>query len=201
MSTRKDFIIRVRLTKEEFEALKKIAEANKTSVSELVRRALKTLQPATEEESSVDPEQQVHDDGHNGSVSIIDKDDLFTLAIADRLLTMLALHGKEVIRFDEIRAYLKTIKPAIFPHQEQNIVYMLQGLGILKPIGNVPLVTDGKRRTGLFKICLPEDALLNGLASIILKQYQHNNGHELRNNNVYILPTHSYMWHDSGAKT
>jgi hypothetical protein len=191
MSERKSLILRVRITQQEFESLKKIAEANNVSVSEVVRRALRMFREG-EEEAGAEAGQPAPKSDDGNSVTIIDRDDLFTMAVADRLLTLLALHGRDIIRFDEIRAYLKTIKPALSPMQEQNIVYMLQGLGILRPIGHVPMVTDGKRRTGLFRISIPEDALLNGIASAILGARQRNNGHELRNKNTYIQPAHPY---------
>jgi len=161
-----------------------------------VRRALRCISTNSGCDNSESPDEKGESDplGLSG-------EDAATIMIADRLVTMLAMHSRDTITFDQVRAYLKTIKPAIYPMMEQNVVYLLQGLGILKPIGNVPLITDSNRRVGLFRIDISEEVLFNGIMSALRVKHSGPNGHALPQENSYIPQLNTYTRDVAQEKT
>jgi len=184
-------VIRVRLTEDEYTLLRQAASSKQVTISELVRRALASISSHSEDHDQEPSDQKAED----ASLEL-NEEDKATIMIADRLVTMLAMHSRDIITFDQVRAYLKTIKPAIYPIMEQNVVYLLQGLGILKPLGSVPLITDVNRRVGLFRIDVSEEVLFNGVASALRLKHKGPNGHTHPQANSYIPPFNTYRRND-----
>jgi len=150
MTGEKSKIVCVRLSVQDYNKLRELSQKSGRSVSDLIRAAISMLtNPADDEKTAVHISF-----GH---------EDLETVRIAEKLIFRLIGWPKPTITFDQIRAILKTIKPALNPIQEQNVVYLLQGLRVLQPIGSSPLVTDPKRRVGLFRLEIPDVVLEDGL--------------------------------------
>jgi len=153
----KSRIVCVRLSVQDYNKLKELSERQGRTVSDLIRAAISMLiNPADDEKTAV------HEEGHIS----FGHEDLETVRIAEKLVFRLIGWPKPTINVDQLRAILKTIKPALSPIQEQNVIYLLQGLRVLQPIGSSPLVTDPKRRVGLFRLEIPDVLLEDGLMRI-----------------------------------
>jgi hypothetical protein len=172
----------------DLQILKKLAERDGVTVSELIRRALRRLVVQDEGEEggqaqSNPPNPSIH------PTHRLDDADIEAIYLADRLVARLATESRDIVTFDKIRSHLKAIKPAVWPFMEQNVVYMLQGLGLLEPVGSASLVTDPNRRVGVFKIRLSDEVLEKGVAWAL----NPNNGHEEINRKIYSRPIYTQM--------
>jgi hypothetical protein len=188
VSSRKNSVIRVRVSADDLQILKKLAERDGVTVSELVRRALRSLvDQGGGEEGGQAPSNPPNPSIH--PTHRLDDTDIEAIYLADRLVARLATESRDIVTFDRIRSHLKAIKPAVWPFMEQNVVYMLQGLGLLEPVGSASLVTDPNRRVGVFRIRLSDEVLEKGVAWAL----NPNNGHEEINRKIYNRPVYTQM--------